>query len=138
MKGYYNMRRKPPEVSAPTAGSTVATWHAGQDGYYKITGRIKDAIIRGGENIYPREIEDSAHEPQCFGRGRRRHSDENYGEVVGAFVILREGSNLNEDDLRDYCSDKIAYYKTPKHFFIVDKIPPDGFGKIRSSSCVNW
>ncbi len=133
MKGYYNM----PEETAEAIDADG--WlHSGdlatrdKDGYYKITGRIKDMIIRGGENIYPREIEEFLRtNPHVLDVDVVGIPDEKYGEVVGAFVILREGSNLNEDDLRDYCSDKIAYYKTPKHFFIVDEFPQTASGKIQ-------
>ncbi len=133
MKGYYNM----PEETAEAIDADG--WlHSGdlatrdKDGYYKITGRIKDMIIRGGENIYPREIEEFLRtNPNVLDVDVVGIPDEKYGEVVGAFVILREGSNLNEDDLRDYCSDKIAYYKTPKHFFIVDEFPQTASGKIQ-------
>lgn len=95
-----------------------------EDGYYSIVGRIKDMIIRGGENIYPREIEefiytiDGVQDVQVAGI-----PDEKYGEIVGAFIIKEEGSDLTEEDVRDYAISKIARYKVPKHVFFVDEFP---------------
>lgn len=101
-------------------------------GYYKITGRIKDMIIRGGENIYPREIEeflytiDGVKDAQVVGI-----PDDKYGEIVGAFVMLQEGAALSEEDIRDSSMQKIARYKVPKHVFIVDEYPMTASGKIQ-------
>ena len=133
MKGYYNM----PEETAKAIDADG--WlHSGdlgtvdEDGYYKITGRLKDMIIRGGENIYPKEIEEflrtheAVEDAEVVGI-----PDQRYGEVVGAFVIPRKGMSLTEDDLREYCRHKIAFYKTPKHFFIVEGFPQTASGKIQ-------
>ena len=133
MKGYYNM----PEETAK-AIDAEGWLHSGdlgtvdEDGYYKITGRLKDMIIRGGENIYPKEIEEflrtheAVEDAEVVGI-----PDQRYGEVVGAFVIPRKGMSLTEDDLREYCRHKIAFYKTPKHFFIVEGFPQTASGKIQ-------
>ena len=89
-------------------------------------------IIRGGENIYPREIEEflrtnkDIQDVEVVGI-----PDKKYGEVVGAFVIPMPGKTFTEDDLRDYCRNKIAFYKTPKHFFIVQEFPQTASGKIQ-------
>jgi len=133
MKGYYNM----PEETAKAIDADG--WlHSGdlgtvdEDGYYRITGRLKDMIIRGGENIYPKEIEEflrtnpAVEDAEVVGI-----PDHKYGEIVGAFVIPREGHELTEEDLREYCHDKIAFYKTPKHFFIVKGFPQTASGKIQ-------
>jgi fatty-acyl-CoA synthase len=133
MKGYYKM----PEKTAETIDRDG--WlHSGdlgtidEYGYYKITGRIKDMIIRGGENIYPREIEeflytiDGVRDAQVVGI-----PDDRYGEIVGAFVMLQEGTDLNEEDIREYSMEKIARYKVPKHVFIVDEYPMTASGKIQ-------
>ncbi|WP_199724118.1 AMP-binding protein [Methanohalophilus sp. RSK] len=133
MKGYYKM----PEKTAGTIDRDG--WlHSGdlgtvdEYGYYKITGRIKDMIIRGGENIYPREIEeflytiDGVRDAQVVGI-----PDERYGEIVGAFVMLQEGADLSEEDIREYSMEKIARYKVPKHVFIVDEYPMTASGKIQ-------
>ncbi len=133
MKGYYKM----PEMTAKAIDEDG--WlHSGdlatvdEDGYYKITGRIKDMIIRGGENIYPREIEeflytiDGIKDAQVVGI-----PDEKYGEIVGAFVILKEGAELSPEDIRDYSLQKIARYKVPKHIFIVEEYPLTASGKVQ-------
>ena len=103
-----------------------------ENGYYRITGRIKDMIIRGGENIYPREIEEfliamtGIRDAQVVGI-----PDEKYGEITGAFVILDKASDLTEADIKDYAADKIARYKVPKHVFIVNEFPLTASGKIQ-------
>ncbi len=134
MKGYYKM----PEETAKAIDKDG--WlHSGdigvvdEDGYYRITGRLKDMIIRGGENIYPREIEEflmtNPRVEQCEVVGA---PDKKYGEIVCAFVIPTKGvTDLTEDELRDYCRHRIAFYKTPAHFFIVDALPQTASGKIQ-------
>ena len=133
MKGYYNM----PEQSAEAIDADG--WlHSGDqaevdaDGYYRITGRIKDMIIRGGENIYPREIEeflytlDGVLDAQVVGL-----PDEKYGEVVGAFVIRKAGVDLLEEDVQNLARTRIASYKRPKHVFFVDAFPMTASGKVQ-------
>ncbi len=133
MKGYY----KKPEETAKVIDSDG--WlHSGdlgikdEDGYFKVTGRIKDMIIRGGENIYPREIEEFLYgmeeiqDVQVAGI-----PDEKYGEVVGAFIILKEGKTLQEEDVIDFCRGKIARFKIPQYVFFVDSYPMTGSGKIQ-------
>jgi fatty-acyl-CoA synthase len=133
MKGYYNM----PEQTAEVIDADG--WlHSGDqaevdaDGYYSITGRIKDMIIRGGENIYPREIEeffytmDGVLDVQVVGI-----PDEKYGEVVGAFIIRKEGADITEEDVIDFTRNRIAPYKKPKHVFFVDSFPMTASGKIQ-------
>ena len=103
-----------------------------EEGNYRITGRIKDMIIRGGENIYPREIEEFLYQMegikdvQVAGIPSKK-----YGEAVGAFIILHEGVEMNEFDIRDFCDGKIARYKIPKYIFFVDEFPMTGSGKIQ-------
>jgi fatty-acyl-CoA synthase len=102
------------------------------DGYLRIVGRSKDMIIRGGENVYPREIEeflythDAISDAAVYGV-----PDPRYGEAVMVSVILREGASLTEDELRDYCSGKIAHYKVPKYVTFVDEFPMTVTGKIQ-------
>jgi fatty-acyl-CoA synthase len=133
MKGYYNL----PEQTAEAIDSDG--WlHSGDqaevdaDGYYRITGRIKDMIIRGGENIYPREIEEflmtvnGVLDAQVVGI-----PDEKYGEVVGTFVIRKNGVDLLEEDLQDFARERIASYKRPKHVFFVDDFPMTASGKVQ-------
>ena len=103
-----------------------------EDGYYRITGRLKDMIIRGGENIYPKEIEEFLRtNPNVRDAEVVGIPDQRYGEIVGAFVIPRKGAALTEEDLRDFCRERIAFYKTPKHFFIVDSFPETASGKVQ-------
>jgi len=133
MKGYYKM----PEMTAESIEKNG--WlHSGdlatvdKDGYYTIVGRIKDMIIRGGENIYPREIEEFLYtmpgikDVQVVGI-----PDEKYGEIVGAFIILEEKFKITEEDVRDYSMTKIARYKVPKYVFFVGEFPLTASGKIQ-------
>ena len=133
MKGYY----KNPEATAEVIDRN-GFLHSGdlgvkdEEGNYRITGRIKDMIIRGGENIYPREIEEFLYQMegikdvQVAGIPSKK-----YGEAVGAFIILHEGVEMNEFDVRDFCDGKIARYKIPKYIFFVDEFPMTGSGKIQ-------
>ena len=100
------------------------------EGYCKITGRVKDMIIRGGENIYPREIEEflfrhpKVSEAQVFGI-----PDEKYGEEVCSWVVAKPEISLSESELRNFCEGRIAHYKIPKYFRIVDELPMTISGK---------
>jgi fatty-acyl-CoA synthase len=133
MKGYYNM----PE--ATSAAIDAEGWlHSGDlgtvdaRGYFKITGRIKDMIIRGGENVYPREIEEfllgmpGIEDVQVAGI-----PSESYGEEVVAFVIAKEGINLTEEEVREFCKGKISRFKVPKYVFFVSSYPMTASGKIQ-------
>lgn len=133
MKGYY----KNPEATAEVIDAN-GFLHSGdlgvkdENGNYRITGRIKDMIIRGGENIYPREIEEFLYkmpgikDVQVAGVPSKK-----YGEAVGAFIILHEGYTMNEFDVREFCQGKIARYKIPKYIFFVKEFPMTGSGKIQ-------
>ena len=102
------------------------------EGYCDIVGRVKDMIIRGGENVYPREIEEylfrhpKIQEVAVFGV-----PDERFGEAVVAWIKLREGESLDAEGIRNYCNEQIAYYKVPKHIVIVDEFPMTVTGKIQ-------
>ena len=132
MKGYYKM----PEATAAAIDSNG--WlHTGDmarrlpDGNYKITGRIKDMIIRGGENIYPKEIEDfiythpSVKDVQVIGV-----PDKQYGEEIMACVILKSGQTLTEEDVKDYVRTHMAKHKVPRYVDFVDSFPMNAAGKI--------
>ncbi|HNZ81346.1 MAG TPA: AMP-binding protein, partial [Bacteroidales bacterium] len=133
MKGYY----KNPQATAEVIDKD-GFLHSGdlgivdENGYYRITGRIKDMIIRGGENIYPREIEEFLYhlegikDVQVAGI-----PSEKYGEEVGAFIILHEGVSMDEEYVREFCRGKIARHKIPKYVFFVDSFPMTGSGKIQ-------
>ena len=133
MKGYY----KNPEATAEVIDKN-GFLHSGdlgvkdEQGYYRITGRIKDMIIRGGENVYPREIgEFLYHMPGVKDVQVAAVPSKKYGEEVGAFIILYEGVKMLPEDVREFCRGKIARYKTPKYVFFVDEFPLTGSGKIQ-------
>ena len=102
------------------------------DGYVNISGRIKDMVIRGGENVYPREIEEFLYthpaikDVQVIGV-----PDERYGEELCAWVIRSEGATLNEDDVKEFCRGKIAHYKIPRYVVFVDGWPMTVSGKVQ-------
>ena len=103
-----------------------------EDGYINIVGRIKDMIIRGGENVYPREIEEYLYrhpdvvEVQVIGV-----PDPRYGEEVMAWVQLREGASLQADDIRGFCREQIAHYKIPRYVKFTDEFPMTITGKVQ-------
>ena len=126
MKGYYKM----PEATAEAIDAD-GYLHSGdlgmvdEDGYYRVTGRIKDMIIRGGENVYPLEIENfllgmpGVLDAQVIGI-----PDAKYGEIVGAFIRTRPGyEDMTEEDVREWSIPRIARYKVPKRVFFVDDFP---------------
>jgi fatty-acyl-CoA synthase len=133
MKGYYNN----PEATAEVIDKNG--WlHSGdlgikdENGYYRITGRIKDMIIRGGENIYPREIEDFLYHLEGVKDVQvAAVPSKKYGEEVGAFIILHKGVTMTEEIVKDFCRGKIAHHKIPKYVFFVDAFPMTGSGKIQ-------
>jgi fatty-acyl-CoA synthase len=138
MKGYYRM----PEATAK-AIDAEGWLHSGDlgvldaDGYLAITGRLKDMIIRGGENIYPREIEEylfkleGVADVQVVGVPHRK-----YGEEVGAFIRLKQNAALTEQDVKDYCRGRISRYKIPRHVAFVDRYPMTASGKIQKYKLV--
>lgn len=106
------------------AGSTPATRHPDEEGYLRITGRLKDMIIRGGENIYPREIEEFLYtRPKITDVQIVGVPDEKYGEEVMAFIRPKEGESLTIDEIREYCIGKIARYKIPATCTLSTPIP---------------
>lgn len=132
MKGYYKM----PEETAAVIDAD-GFLHSGdlgkmdEDGYFYVTGRIKDLIIRGGENIYPKEVEDFLY--RCPGVSDVQVvgvPSAKYGEQPGAFIIREEGSDLREQDVLEFCKGQIAWYKTPKYIAFVDGFPMNAAGKI--------
>ena len=133
MKGYYKM----PEETAKAIDSD--NWlHTGdlavmdENGYCKITGRIKNMIIRGGENIYPREIEEFLYtHPKVSDIQVYGVPDRKYGEQVMAAIILKKGVEMTEEEVREYCRGKIANYKIPRYVKFVDSYPMTASGKIQ-------
>ncbi|MBR6624688.1 MAG: AMP-binding protein, partial [Mailhella sp.] len=133
MKGYFNM----PEATAETVDSEgwLRTGDLGtvdEEGYLRITGRIKDMIVRGGENIYPREIEEfllgipAVRDVQVLGIPSHR-----YGEEIAAFIMVHEGSTLKPEDVREFCRGRIAWHKIPRYVAVVDDFPRTGNGKVQ-------
>ena len=139
MKGYY----KNPEATAQVIDKNG--WlHSGdlgvkgEDGNYRITGRIKDMIIRGGENISPMEIEEFLYKmPGVKDVQVVAIASPRYGEDVAAFVIKQPDVDLLSEDVRDFCQGKIARYKIPRYVFVVDHFPLTGSGKIQKLNCAN-
>jgi fatty-acyl-CoA synthase len=133
MKGYYNN----PEATAQAIDKDG--WlHSGdlavktKEGFFKITGRIKDMIIRGGENIYPREIENFLYQmPQIEMVEVAGIADKKYGEIVGAFVKLKKNQTLTQEEVQEFCRGKISRIKIPRHVIFVDDFPKTASGKIQ-------
>jgi len=133
MQGYWNAAEQTADA-IDRAGwmhtGDLATMDA--DGYVNIVGRSKDMIIRGGENVYPREIEEflythpDVRDVQVVGV-----PDVRYGEEVAAFVILRAGAALDSDGVREFCRGRIAHYKVPRYVIAVDEFPMTVTGKIQ-------
>lgn len=133
MKGYYKN-----EEATRNAIDEDGWLHSGdlavqdEDGFYRITGRIKDMIIRGGENIYPREIENFIYQmPQVEMIEVAGIPDEKYGEIVGAFIKVKKDASLTQEMVQEFCRGKIARYKIPKHVIFVDDFPKTASGKIQ-------
>jgi fatty-acyl-CoA synthase len=140
MKGYYKM----PEATRAVIDSTG--WlHTGDigvrmpNGYFKVTGRLKDMIIRGGENIYPREIEEfmythpAIRDVQVVGV-----PDEKYGEEVLAFVALREGMSATPEELIEFVRNGMSRYKSPRYVEFIDEMPMNAAGKILKYKLREW
>ena len=133
MRGYWN-----DEQQKNTAIDSAGWMHTGDravmddDGYFQIVGRIKDMVIRGGENIYPAEIEGFLYKNpkietvQVFGV-----PDQKYGEELCAWVSLKAGQTSSEEEIRDFCKGQIAHYKIPKLVVFVDSFPMTATGKIQ-------
>jgi fatty-acyl-CoA synthase len=102
------------------------------DGYVRIVGRIKDMIIRGGENIYPREVEEFLYtNPEIADVQVIGVPDERYGEELMAWVVARPDAKLTEEDVREFCRGKIAHYKIPRYVKLVDSFPMTVTGKVQ-------
>jgi fatty-acyl-CoA synthase len=102
------------------------------DGYCNIVGRIKDMVIRGGENVYPREIEEFLYRhPKIQDVTVFGVPDERYGEEICAWIKVRAGEKLTAEEVRDFCRDQIAHYKVPRHIRLVDEFPMTVTGKIQ-------
>ena len=133
MKGYYNL----PEATA--AAIDAEGWlHTGdlatldEDGYCKITGRLKDMIIRGGENVYPREIEEFLYtHPKVADVQVIGVPDSRVGEEVMASILLKADQSATEDEIRDFCRGQIAHFKIPRYVKFVSEFPMTVTGQIQ-------
>jgi long-chain acyl-CoA synthetase len=131
MKGYHNR----PEA---TAEAMQGGWfHTGdlarvdEDGYFFIVDRKKDMIIRGGYNVYPREVEEVLYEhPAVLEAAVIGVPDAALGEEIGTCVVLRAGADLSADDIRDFVKDRVAAYKYPRHVWFADELPKGATGKV--------
>jgi fatty-acyl-CoA synthase len=133
MLGYWN-----DEVRTSEAIDAAGWMHTGDlatiddDGYCRIVGRIKDMVIRGGENIYPREVEEYLYrhpdiqDVQVFGV-----PDTKYGEELCAWIVAKTGAALDEEAVRKFCRDRISHYKIPRHIRFVDSFPSTVTGKVQ-------
>ena len=102
-----------------------------EDGYFKITGRIKDMIIRGGENIYPKEIEDFLYtHPKVKDVQVIGVPDKDYGEEIMACIILNDGETSDEEEIKQYVRDHMAKHKVPRYVDFVTEFPMNAAGKI--------
>ncbi|MCY7776062.1 AMP-binding protein [Bacillus licheniformis] len=133
MKGYY----KNPEATAAVIDED-GFLHTGdlavmdEEGYCQITGRLKDMIIRGGENIYPREIEEFLYKhPDILDVQIVGVPDETFGEEVSAWIKLKSGASMTADELKEYCKGKIARYKIPRYIAFVEEFPMTASGKVQ-------
>jgi fatty-acyl-CoA synthase len=131
--GYWN------NPKATAEAIDAARWmHTGdlatmdEEGYVNIVGRSKDMIIRGGENVYPREIEEFLYthpavaDVQVIGV-----PDEKYGEEIMAWIRLKDGQSVSADDLRDFCRGEVAHYKVPRYWKLADTFPMTVSGKVQ-------
>jgi len=133
MRGYWN----DPERTAESIDA--ARWmHSGdlatmdEDGYFKIVGRIKDMVIRGGENLYPREIEEYLYRhPKVADVQVIGVPDQKYGEELCAWIKLAEGERVDDEEIRQFCKGQIAHYKIPRYILFVEEFPMTVTGKVQ-------
>jgi fatty-acyl-CoA synthase len=133
MQGYWGEPEKTREVLDPAGW--MRTGDLGiidEDGYCRITGRCKDLVIRGGENVYPREIEEF-----LYGHAKVQAAqvcgvpDERYGEEVCAWIQLKAGTEATEEEIREFCRGRIAHYKIPRYIRFVGEFPMTITGKVQ-------
>jgi long-chain acyl-CoA synthetase len=133
MKGYWNL----PDATkaAITADGWLNTGDVGkvdEDGYFYIVDRTKDMIIRGGYNVYPREIEEVLYEhPDVAEAAVIGIPHDSLGEEVGAAVALKKDAGVTPDQLRDYVKERVAAYKYPRQVWLVDELPKGPTGKVQ-------
>jgi fatty-acyl-CoA synthase len=132
MKGYWGDESRTREVVVDGWMQTGDLATIDAEGYCNIVGRAKDMVIRGGENVYPREIEEflfrhpKVQSVQVFGV-----PDKKYGEEICAWIVLKPGVRAVEQEIRDFCGDQIAHYKIPRYIRFVDEMPMTITGKVQ-------
>jgi fatty-acyl-CoA synthase len=133
MIGYWDEPEKTAEVLRRGWMHTGDLATMDDEGYLNIVGRIKDMVIRGGENVYPREVEEFLYtHPDVVDAQVIGVPDEKYGEELMAWVRLRDGAQpLTADALRAFCDGKLAHYKIPRYVHVVDEFPMTVTGKVR-------
>jgi long-chain acyl-CoA synthetase len=131
MKGYWNRSDATAEVIKDGWLHTGDMATVDEDGYFFIVDRKKDMIIRGGYNVYPREIEEVLYEhPAVLEAAVIAVPDEKLGEEVGAAVVLRPEEAATEDDIRGFVRERVAAYKYPRHIWFTHELPKGATGKI--------
>ena len=133
MRGYYNM---PDATESAIDGEgwlhTGDLAEVDEDGYYRITGRLKDMIIRGGENVYPREVEEFLYtHPKVSDVQVIGVPDERFGEEVMAWVMLKPGESADPEEIREFCRGRIAHFKVPRYVRVTEEFPMTVTGKIQ-------
>jgi acyl-CoA synthetase (AMP-forming)/AMP-acid ligase II len=133
MCGYY--KNEPATAAAFTPDGWLRSGdlgHRDADGFFFVSGRIKELIIKGGENIAPREIDEALLEhPAVLDAAAVGVPDRHYGQEILACVVLREGAACDEDELRRFCLERLGRYKTPKTFRFVPELPRGPSGKVQ-------
>jgi acyl-CoA synthetase (AMP-forming)/AMP-acid ligase II len=131
MRGYWNL---PEETAEALRGGWMHTGDAGsfdEEGYLYVRDRVKDMIVSGGENVYPREIEEVLFQhPAVADAAVIGVPDERWGESVRAVVVLRPGTDAGAESLMDYCRGRIADYKRPRSVTFLDALPRNPSGKV--------
>ena len=137
MKGYW---RRPEDTAAAVKDGWFRTGDLGRvddDGYFSIVGRKKELIIRGGYNVYPRELEEVLHEhPEVAEAAVIGIAHPSLGEEVAAAVALKQGASTTAEEIRAYVKDRVAAYKYPRYVWLVDELPKNATGKVQKSAIV--
>lgn len=134
MLGYWDDEKKTRDViDADNWLRTGDQFVLNENGYGKVVGRLKEMIIRGGENLFPREIEDFLNtHPNILETHVIGIPDERMGEEVGAFIRLKDNSKpLTRDDIKTFCKDKLSHFKIPRYVIVVDEFPRTVSGKVQ-------
>jgi long-chain acyl-CoA synthetase len=131
MKGYWNKPKETAEALRNGWLHTGDVGHVDEDGYFWITDRKKDIIIRGGENVSPREVEEVLMlMPQVADAGCIGIADKTYGEEIKACIVIRQGEKLSEEEVIAFCKERLPNFKIPKVVTFLDALPKNLLGKL--------